>query len=492
MSAAQADAGPLAQELVARLVATDSRNPVLAPDAAGEAAIAALVAAFLRDAGLEVTLVGDPARPSVVGRLRGTGGGRALLLNGHIDTVGFGGMMDPTAARTAAGRLYGRGANDMKGGVAAMLAAAAALAAGPALPGDLLVHRRGRRGACQSGHPGGRRAPVASGRDGAGGHCHRADGPRRVYRAQGLRLGHADHAGPGGARQPAGRRRGRDRHMGRVLVALEALDAELQTRPAHPLLGHGSQHASLIQGGTELSTYPARCELQIERRTLPGETPATVAAEIEAILARCRAADAQFQAEAVLTLDRPPLETAADEPLVRALLDAARAQAGAPALTGATFLDRRGATGRGGHAGRGLRAARRGAARRRRVGGSGERGDLCPRAGGYSASVLPGRRRGRGALTGEQRTTLLGQQSLPHAHILLLERVSRSSAPASSPERPCFSSCALRAARGRAPRLLLLPLSVWAARCSFDASPAVTASCMVRSKAGVPVTNRID
>src|SRR2546423_1170291 len=102
------------QQLLARLVAIDSRNPVLAPEAAGEAAIAEAVATFLREAGLEVTTV--PAateRPSVIGRLLGTGGGRTLLLNGHIDTVGFGGMAAPLQPRIADGRLYGRGAVDM-------------------------------------------------------------------------------------------------------------------------------------------------------------------------------------------------------------------------------------------------------------------------------------------------------------------------------------------------------------------------------------------
>jgi acetylornithine deacetylase len=105
-------------------------------------------------------------------------------------------------------------------------------------------------------------------------------------------------------------------HMGRVLMALEALDNDLQLRPAHPLLGHASLHASLIEGGTGLSTYPPRCQLQIERRTLPGETAESIHAELAAILDNLHRADPQFNAQAEITLYRPPLETPASDPVV--------------------------------------------------------------------------------------------------------------------------------------------------------------------------------
>ncbi|HUS15728.1 MAG TPA: M20/M25/M40 family metallo-hydrolase, partial [Chloroflexia bacterium] len=337
MSAPETAVGPLAHDLLARLVAIDSRNPVLAAGAPGERAIVEMIAGFLRDAGLEVSLVGDPNRPSVVGRLRGTGAGRSLLLNGHIDTVGFGGMADPTTPRIAEGRLYGRGAYDMKGGVAAMLAAAATLAAGPPLRGDLLV-----TAVADEEHASLGTQAVVTHLAAAGLTAHGAivTEPTDLD----VCIAHkgfvwATITSQGRAAHGSRRADGVDAiaHMGRVLVALEALDAELQTRPAHPLLGHASLHASLISGGTELSTYPAQCELQIERRTLPSETPDSVVTEIKAILDRCRAADAAFRAEAVLTLDRPPLETAADDLLVTALLAAAQEQGGTPTLTGATF-----------------------------------------------------------------------------------------------------------------------------------------------------------
>ena len=126
--------------------------------------------------------------------------------------------------------------------------------------------------------------------------------------------------------------------MGRVLAALERLDAQLQDRPAHPLLGHGSLHASLIGGGSELSTYPARCRLDLELRTLPGETAKSVAAELEDILHELSAHDPYFSAAVELTLFRPPLETSMDQPIVVALAQAGQQVIGQTLpITGATF-----------------------------------------------------------------------------------------------------------------------------------------------------------
>jgi acetylornithine deacetylase len=104
-------------------------------------------------------------------------------------------------------------------------------------------------------------------------------------------------------------------HMGRVLVELEALNARLLASPAHPLLGTGSLHASLIQGGQELSSYPERCLLSIERRTVPGETPAQTEAELTEIAARLMAADSRLRLTVRRGVDRAPMETAADAPL---------------------------------------------------------------------------------------------------------------------------------------------------------------------------------
>ncbi len=127
------------ERLVADLVAIDSVNPALVPGGAGEAEVMSFAAAWMAAAGLDVEVVeAAPGRPSVVGTARGRGGGRSLMLNGHLDTVGVEGMSEPHAARVRDGRVYGRGGYDMKGGVAACMLAAAA-AARADLAGDVVV-----------------------------------------------------------------------------------------------------------------------------------------------------------------------------------------------------------------------------------------------------------------------------------------------------------------------------------------------------------------
>ena len=125
-------------ELLSELVAVDSTNPDLVAGGVGEAEIGRLLAARLTAAGLEVDCWDvAPGRPNVVGRLAGSGGGRSLMLFGHMDVVGADpGQFTPQVRE---GRLSGRGAVDMKGGIAACVAATQRLAAGPPLAGDLLV-----------------------------------------------------------------------------------------------------------------------------------------------------------------------------------------------------------------------------------------------------------------------------------------------------------------------------------------------------------------
>jgi acetylornithine deacetylase len=124
--------------------------------------------------------------------------------------------------------------------------------------------------------------------------------------------------------------------MGPVLTGLAVLDCELRSRPGHHLLGPSSIHASLIQGGQELSTYPARCLLSIERRTIPGETPAEVEGQIAAILAEAGAADSSFQAEQRTLLVRDPFGVDLDQPIVHlARRQLARAIGRAPEIVGA-------------------------------------------------------------------------------------------------------------------------------------------------------------
>src|SRR5437016_590685 len=126
-------------DLICELVAIESVNPDLVPSGSGETAIAQYVASWMSAAGLEVEIVEPvPGRPSVVGVLRGTGGGRSLMLNAHMDTVGAAGMPDAFSPHVEHGRVYGRGAYDMKASLAAIMITARE-AARLRLKGDLII-----------------------------------------------------------------------------------------------------------------------------------------------------------------------------------------------------------------------------------------------------------------------------------------------------------------------------------------------------------------
>ena len=120
---------------------------------------------------------------------------------------------------------------------------------------------------------------------------------------------------------------------GPILTAIGELDEALAARE-HDLLGRGSVHASVIEGGAELSSYPARCAIGLERRTLPGETGADVEAELAALLDRCRAADPRLAVEQRTVLVREPFEVDRDSELVRIVGEAAGSP---PRIGGASY-----------------------------------------------------------------------------------------------------------------------------------------------------------
>jgi acetylornithine deacetylase len=306
--------------LLADLVAIDSVNPDLVPGGAGESAIARFAGSWLESAGLEVQLDEvAPGRVNVIARAAGTGGGRKLLLNAHMDVVGVDGVERPFEPRIDAGRLYGRGAYDMKAGLAAIMWAGAEAARNPRR-GDVIVS-----GVCDEEFAsiGAQALAKAVSADAA-----------IVTEPTGADLAVCvAHKGfswhtievTGTAAHGSRPQEGVDAiaKMGSVLVGLEALDRRLREGMSHPLLGTGSVHASLIEGGRELSTYPDRCLLQLERRTIPGETRDVVDAQLAEMLAQVSSADPDLRASFDTTLVRDPFEVAADEPIVEALRDAA-------------------------------------------------------------------------------------------------------------------------------------------------------------------------
>ena len=303
-------------ETLARLVQINSVNPTLAPGAPGEREIAGFIAGSLRACGLAAEIFEpEPARTSVVGRLAGAGGGRSLMLNAHCDTVDVTGMEEPLSGAIRDGRLYGRGSFDMKGSLAACMAAAKALAdSGVRLRGDLLV------------------AAVADEEYGSLG---TRDLIQRVKvdaaivtepTALETCLAHKGYLWievtvAGRAAHGSKFELGIDANlkMGAFLHELAKLERELRARPPHPLVGPPSLHAALLSGGSGLSTYAARSTVQIERRTIPGETEARAVAEIQAGADCLSASDPDFHARVRPFFARDPFEVASDAPIVRAV-----------------------------------------------------------------------------------------------------------------------------------------------------------------------------
>src|SRR4051812_48021368 len=320
-------------ELVCDLVAIDSVNPSLVPGGAGEAEIAAFVAAWAEGSGLETEVLEEtPGRPSVLVRARGSGGGRTLLLCGHIDTVTVEGMTDPPhEPRLDGDRLHGRGAYDMKAGIAAALIACREAAA-LGLAGDVVVAAVADEEHASLGVQEALRAV-------------RADAAI-VTEPTELEVVVAHKGFVWAEIEVTGRAaHGSRPHLGvdaivkagPILAAVAELDRALGEH-SHPLLGRGSVHAAKIEGGEELSSYPARCVIGLERRTLPGETGADFEAELAALLDRCRTADPDLEAEQRTLLVREPFEVTRDSEIVELVLAAGEeVLPAAPAVGGASY-----------------------------------------------------------------------------------------------------------------------------------------------------------
>jgi acetylornithine deacetylase len=308
-------------KVLQQLIRIPSVNPSLAPaEGQGESAIAAMVRDWMGAHGIRGWLEeAAPGRPNAIGEL-GDGDGPTLVFCGHLDTVSTEGMtIEPHEAFLQDGRVYGRGSSDMKGGVAAILCAAAELAAGR-FPGKVLLAlvadeeyasigaqhfvAHHKADACILTEPSAGRLILAH---------------KGFVWAELVTTGRAAH----GSRWDLGV--SAIAKMGRIITALETFDRiELRAR-THPLVGPASLHCSVVGGGTGLSTYADRCSLQVERRTLPGESTAQVADELRRVVEQTGE-----QAEIRCLLDRPPLTCDRDAVVAQALRSAAQAITGAP------------------------------------------------------------------------------------------------------------------------------------------------------------------
>ncbi len=312
-------------ETLQQLIATPSVNPTLAPgEGNGEAIIAAAIRDWFTGHGVECSLEeAAPGRPNAIARIR-VGAGPTLVFCAHMDTVSTEGMtIPPFEPRVDGNRVYGRGSYDMKGGAAAILCAMAKLAMEPirgtvtaALVADEEYASIGtqhfvanhKADACIVTEPCDGKLILAH---------------KGFVWAEITTEGHAAH----GSRWDIGVCA--IARMGRIIAALDEFDRkQLRTR-AHPLVGPASQHCSTVRGGAGLSTYAPSCTLEVERRTLPGETPEQVLDELRTVISL-----AGEQASVRLMLTQPPLVCPREARVAQCVRDAATQVTGRAPLEG--------------------------------------------------------------------------------------------------------------------------------------------------------------
>ncbi|MEO7368517.1 MAG: ArgE/DapE family deacylase [Gemmatimonadaceae bacterium] len=301
--------------LTRALTRIDSRNPALAPGAPGEGPLAIEFADVLQSWGFRVDLQESaPGRPNVVARI-GPPDTPAIMFAGHLDTVGVEGMShSPFSGEIDGDRLYGRGSADMKSGVASMSCAALAAfeKAGNRAKNQIIIAAV----TDEEYESIGMRALLDCG---VKAECAILTEPTRLAICPAHRgfvwievefTGRAAH----GSRYDIGV--DAIRHAGLVLAELDELDATTLHKTSHPLLGRGSLHASTINGGVGLTTYPDRCILVVERRTIPGETAANAMREVEDACNRVHARRADLSANVRLIGAQLPSDVSVDAPIV--------------------------------------------------------------------------------------------------------------------------------------------------------------------------------
>lgn len=303
--------------ILQNLISIESVNPSLEGTGQGEGRIAEYIGAFLIKIGLSVTYqtIG-PDRLNVVGVLKGKGGGKSLMLNGHTDTVGLSGMtVEALKPELKSGRVYGRGSLDMKSGLAAMIMAAKAVKeSGAELLGDVVLAFV----ADEEFKSQGTEALVKDFRADAAIVCE----PTKL----GISPAHKGFAWlnidvHGKAAHGSRPDLGVDAIVkaGKFLCALDRYEKDVLFKRKHPLLGSPSVHASMIQGGGELSTYPDLCKIQLERRTIPGESDREIVREINALMDALKEEDRDFNASCELFFSRSAMETSLEEEIYRTL-----------------------------------------------------------------------------------------------------------------------------------------------------------------------------
>lgn len=303
--------------LIQDLVRIDSVNPALDSYRPGETELARFVLAWAQSRGLETQwLESVSGRPSVIVRAKGSGGGKTLMLNSHLDTVGVTGMVDPFEPRIEDGIMFGRGVMDMKASIAACLMTVE-WAANQKLSGDVVFTAVSDEEHASIGTEEALQVVTADAAivaEPTDLELHLAHRGFSIYEV--AFRGKASHTSKPSEGVNA------LLHLGRLLWAAERHDRQLREREPHPLLSHGSLQPVLAQGGHELFTTPSSALVTLERRTLPGEDSITVRGELESLFERLRAEDPRLQADIRTLIAREPFETPAGSEIEAILADA--------------------------------------------------------------------------------------------------------------------------------------------------------------------------
>ena len=311
-----------ATDLLRTMIKTQSVNPP-----GGEKKCADVVYEKLSGLGLDVEFVEkEPGRTNVVARIKGARGTPVLLYNGHIDVVppGNGWSRDPFGGEISEGRLWGRGAADMKSGVASMVAGVEAIVnSGVRLNGDLLL------------------TAVADEETGS------LRGTRHLIE-RGLKADMAVVSEPTDLRVEIANKgilwaeittRGRGSHASRPHLGVNAID-KMQTviEALHKIKLEGWNElfdvpppvlsVTKIQGGTKINVIPDLCKIEVDRRLLPGELPEAALHEIEVAIDEARKRDPQLDVVITVIDEWPPMQISPGEPIVESLVNTVEAVLG--------------------------------------------------------------------------------------------------------------------------------------------------------------------
>jgi len=308
------------------LTRIDSSNVTLsATPGAGETVIVDYISAWLEHRGIEYHRIENVSgRPSIVGVIRGTGGGKSLMLNGHIDTVSLNSYeREPLSGHMVEkdGRLaiYGRGALDMKSGLAAEMAALAAIKNNKTtiLRGDIIFAAVSDEEDASQGT----QDLIAAGWRADGAIIPEPTNRDLIIAHKGFVWVEVDILGTAAhGSDPAS---GVDAILqaGWFLTALEEYQKQL---PVDEIIGPSSLHCSLINGGEEPSSYPAKCTVTIELRTIPVQTDDSILRDIGSLLCTIAASKPTFRyREPQITLSRPSQKLPFDHPLVKKVAEKA-------------------------------------------------------------------------------------------------------------------------------------------------------------------------